>query len=116
MHGKKLLQVDRSVAVLVELLGRLRNEDGRAPLGADLREDEVLELVLSQNLQSATSCSVLKICPRFRETGSRNLRHCLNVCRVPVTVGVCPLPAIPLPPLVLVSVVQPAWVDDGLKA
>ena len=52
MDGEKLLQVDLSVAVLVELLERLRDEDGRAPFGADLREDEVLELVLRQNLQS----------------------------------------------------------------
>ena len=52
MDGEKLLQVDLSVAVLVELLERLRDEDGRAPLGADLREDEVLELVLRQNLRS----------------------------------------------------------------
>ena len=107
MDGEKLPQVDLSVAVLVELLERLRHEDGRAPLGADLREDEVLELVLRQNLQSASSCRVVKRCPRFRETISRNL--------VPVTVGVRPTPAIPLPPLVLVSVVQSAWVDDGLQ-
>ena len=52
VDGEKLLQVDLSVAVLVELLERLRDEDGRAPFGADLREDEVLELVLRQNLQS----------------------------------------------------------------
>ena len=52
MDGEKLLQVDLSVAVLVELLERLRDEDGRATLGAYLRKDEVLELVLRQNLQS----------------------------------------------------------------
>ena len=54
MDSEKLLQVDRSVAVLVELLERLRDEDGRAPLSADLREDEVLELVLRQNLQAGS--------------------------------------------------------------
>ena len=107
MDGEKLLQVDLPVAVLVELLERLRDEDGRAPLGADLREDEVLELVLRQNLRSYSRQRDTKICHRFRETISRNL--------VPVAVGVCPPPAIPLPPLVLVSVVQSAWVDDGLK-
>ena len=52
VDGEKLPQVDLSVAVLVELLERLRDEDGRAPLRTDLREDEVLELVLRQNLQS----------------------------------------------------------------
>ena len=107
MDGEKLPQVDLSVAVLVELLERLRDEDRRAPLGADLREDEVLELVLRQNLQSYSRYREIKIRHWFRETISRNL--------VPVTVGVRPPPAIPLPPLVLVSVVQSAWVDDGLQ-
>ena len=105
MDGEKLLQVDLSVAVLVELLERLRDEDGGAPLGAYLREDEVLELMLRQNLQSDSRYRVTKICHRFRETRSRNLEQSFDACLVPVTVGVCPPPAIPLPSLVFVSVV-----------
>ena len=51
MDSEELLEIDHPIAVLVEILEGLRDEDGRAALRADLGKDEVLELVLGQNLQ-----------------------------------------------------------------
>ena len=53
MDGEELSEIDHPIAVLVEILEGLRDEDGRAALRADLGKDEVLELVLGQNLQKS---------------------------------------------------------------
>ena len=51
MDGEELLEVDHPVAVLVEIFEGLGDEYGGAALVAQLREDEVLELVLGQDLE-----------------------------------------------------------------
>ena len=55
MDGEELLEIDHPIAVLVEILEGLRDEDGRAALRAYLGKDEVLELVLGQHLQKKSN-------------------------------------------------------------
>ena len=81
MDGEELLEIDHPIAVLVEILEGLRDEDGRAALRADLGKDEVLELVLGQNLQKKQrSGASVPLWPKNFAPGcvilpSRNLRH-----------------------------------------
>ena len=55
MDGEELLEIDHPVAIFVEIFEGLGDEDGGAALGAQLREDEVLELVLGQDLEEGGS-------------------------------------------------------------